>query len=174
MSKPLPYADSYWVIPGKLTAGEYPGVRDELIARKRIQSLLKCGVSVFLDLTQPGDTFHPYAGILREEAEDFQKETIWISHPINDLSTPSIQGMNQILDEIDSSIQSGKVVYVHCLAGIGRTGTVVGCYLIRHGLKPQEAIETIAKLRKDTPAWWQRSPEMDEQQVFILNWTNGQ
>ena len=42
--------------------------------------------------------------------------------------------LKHILDEIDGAILNGKTVYVHCLGGIGRTGTVVGCYLVRHGI----------------------------------------
>ena len=38
--------------------------------------------------------------------------------------------MREILDCLDDALRSGRKVYVHCRAGIGRTGTVVGCLLV--------------------------------------------
>jgi len=67
-----------------------------------------------------------------------------------------------------------KIVYVHCLGGIGRTGTVVGCYLVRHGLPGEEALEHLQNLRKETPDWWFQSPESSAQKNMILDWKVGQ
>ncbi len=51
--RPLP--DSYWVIPGKLLAGEYPGSRFDGLTRQIIRVLLECGIDYFLDLTEEGE-----------------------------------------------------------------------------------------------------------------------
>ena len=168
----IPYSESYWVVPGKLMAGEYPGEYAEELTRQRVISLLRCGLNSFIDLTRPADSFHPYRGVLEEEAAEFGLEVNRQNHPIEDFSTPSREQMMIILDEIDTQIQAGKTVYVHCLAGIGRTGMVVGCYLVRSGLTGAEALERIKELRKDTPSWWHRSPESQEQVDFILNWSD--
>ena len=48
--------------------------------------------------------------------------------------------MASILDAIDAALDGGKTVYVHCWGGVGRTGTVVGCWLVRHGKTGDEAL----------------------------------
>ncbi len=169
----LPYPESYWVEPGKLMAGEYPGEYDEELTRQRIISLLRCGLNSFIDLTRRADSFHPYHEVLKEEAAQLGIEVCWQNFPIMDFSTPSRKLMQEILNEIDAQITDGRNVYVHCLAGIGRTGMVVGCYLVRHGMTGLVALQQIKALRKDTPSWWHRSPESQEQVDFILNWQYG-
>ena len=59
--------------------------------------------------------------------------------------------MRSILDAIDAAVSQGRRVYVHCRAGIGRTGTVVGCYLVRHGMSGPQAIAQISLWRAATP-----------------------
>ena len=54
--------------------------------------------------------------------------------PIEDLSVPTLADMERILGAIDDELAAGRAVYLHCWGGIGRTGTVVGCYLVRQGL----------------------------------------
>jgi protein-tyrosine phosphatase len=61
-------------------------------------------------------------------------------------------------------------VYVHCFGGIGRTGTVVGCYLVRHGADAETALAEIARRRQGTPDGYRRSPETNEQRQFVLTW----
>ena len=57
--------------------------------------------------------------------------------------------MSDILDAIDAALRDGKTVYVHCWGGVGRTGTVIGCWLVRHGKTGDEALSQIAE-------WWWR------------------
>lgn len=169
----LPYADSYWVVPGKLLAGKYPGSSDGGLTRKNIQALLRTGINSFIDLTLPGDVPLPYSEVLEKEASDYGMVVSRLNFPVADFSTPTPDMMRTILDIIDHWLQLNRMVYVHCLAGIGRTGTVVGCYLVRHGFTGEAAVEHISYLRRDLPNWWHRSPEMDDQLEFILNWPLG-
>ena len=59
------------------------------------------------------------------------------------------------------------------LGGIGRTGTVMGCYLVRHGWEPAEALAEIKRLRRGSPDGYKASPETPAQEVFVLNWRKG-
>ena len=63
----LPIPESYWVEPGRLLAGEYPGHFDGERTRKRIASLLEAGFDTFIDLTRPNEIV-PYTQALFDEA----------------------------------------------------------------------------------------------------------
>ena len=54
---------------------------------------------------------------------------------------------------VDDALGEGRTVYVHCWGGIGRTGTVVGCWLVRHGLTGRGALDQIAD-------WWLHGPDV--------------
>ena len=49
---PKPDPNTYWVVPGKLLAGEYPGARDPEEARSRLGKFLAAGVRHIIDLTE--------------------------------------------------------------------------------------------------------------------------
>ena len=72
-----------------------------------------------------------------------------LSHPIPDMGTPTAGHVMQILDDIDEVRAQGGTAYVHCWGGVGRTGTVIGCWLVRHGLDRGDAIARIAELRAE-------------------------
>lgn len=173
MPETSPFADSYWVIPAKFLAGEYPGSQDDRLAAHKIQRLLAAGINLFIDLTCENDA-RPYAPLLLEEASLLGHRVQHERYPIMDYFIPEVEEMKAILDRIDAALAKGEKVYIHCLGGIGRTGTVVGCYLVRHGMRSDEALETIARLRKDVPDWWRPSPETETQRNFIHNWRPGQ
>jgi hypothetical protein len=174
-----PIADSYWVRPGKFLAGEYPGALDDQAARRRLRRLVQVGIRVFLDLTEEGERtlqgvpVRPYAGLLIEEAAALGTRVEHIRMPIRDLTAPPAEAMSRILDRIDGALDAGLGVYVHCFGGIGRTGTVVGCYLIRHGMSGEEALATIARWRAGTPDGERPSPETAEQVRMVRAWPAG-
>jgi hypothetical protein len=78
----------------------------------------------------------PYAQWLDGRAE-YRRCTIV------DFGVPSPQEMTAILDVLDAALAAGRVVYLHCWGGVGRTGTVVGCYLVRHGMRGEEALAAL-------------------------------
>ena len=78
--------------------------------------------------------------------------------------------MSEILDAIDSELSTGASVYVHCDAGVGRTSTVMGCWLARHGTTGEAAIEQIASLRAAAGLPPTRSPETDAQRTLVVDW----
>lgn len=166
--KPIvkPIAESYWVIGDRLLAGKYPGGKKAQEVERRLGTLLDAGFDAFIDLTEPGE-LPPYDPYLPPEA-------LYVRKPITDHGIPrSAAQMAEILAELDAALESGRRVYVHCRAGIGRTGTVVACHLIARGLDNQAALAKLNQLwqgsdRSDT---WPEVPETDEQRDYILSWT---
>jgi hypothetical protein len=167
--------DSYWVIPGKFLAGEYPGAVDDEEARERLRWLMEQGVSDWLDLTEDLEAgLPPYKDLLVDEAAVSEKKVTYMRLPIEDFSTPAPEHMELILNELDKLLDQGRTVYVHCYGGIGRTGMTVGCFLVRHGREGEAALKQIAEWRKNIPLGWRSSPETEDQVQFVLNWGQGE
>ncbi len=83
---------------------------------------------------------------------------------LKDFSVPAERLMVRILNQVDVCIKYDKPVYVHCRGGKGRTGTVVGCCLVRHGFAAgNDVIEKIKELRKNTEDFSDPSPETREE-----------
>jgi hypothetical protein len=166
-----PIRESYWVEPGRFLAGEYPAAPYEDRARERLGGLLEAGMDTFYDLTTL-DELPPYLPVLREEASERGIRIQHIRFPILDHNIPPRGMMTAILDAIDSALSKERNVYLHCWGGIGRTGTTVGCYLVRHGLTGEEALERMAEWWKYVPksAYFSHIPETDQQKSYVLNW----
>ena len=167
----IPIIESYWVEEDHFLAGEYPGSYNPEDMRRRMDAFLESGIRTFIDLTQPHELV-PYEAILKEEARIYDSKAIYHRFAIRDHGVPSTQTMSLILDTIDAAIQNGSPVYVHCWGGVGRTGTVVGCYLVRHGMPAKKALERVNALYKTRPHdyFLVRSPETEEQADFVRNW----
>ena len=175
---PSPY--SYWVTPGRFAAGEYPGAKDPVEAAPKLESLLQAGVNHFVDLTglnvrgQP-DNLTPYSDIAQEQARRLGLSVDWEQHTIVDGSIPNTpQYMARILDAIDAALDEGKTIYLHCLGGVGRTGTVVGCWLVRHGHTGDAALHRISELFGASGLATKHhhsSPETREQREYVRHWT---
>jgi len=168
-----PISESYWVEPGRLLAGEYPGQYSQDTTRQRIDALLEAGFNTFIDLTRPNETI-PYFRILLEESKIYKVNVERHNFPIGDFGLPTPETMKSILDTIDAALQNRRKIYVHCWGGIGRTGTTIGCYLVRRGMSGEEALSQLAEWWKTVPKSQihQHSPETHEQAQFIRNWVN--
>jgi hypothetical protein len=167
----LPIDESYWVVPGRFLAGEYPGRPDEGTTRKRLDGLIKAGFNFFIDLTGQNEVL-PYSWILDEEANAYEVEAAYERFPIGDFGLPSPEQMNSILNTIDEGLRAERKIYLHCWGGIGRTGTTVGCYLVRHGMTGVEALSQLSTWWRNVPKsrYHPHSPETLEQMEFIRNW----
>jgi hypothetical protein len=161
-----PFPEAYWVKPGLLLAGPYPAQRWAHVTNDKLARLLQAGIRLFVDLTEAGETL-PYADKLGGKARHARM-------PISDFDTPSPSEMAAILAVLDHAVRQQQHVYVHCLAGMGRTGTVIGCYLVRHGMAGAEALKTLRLLRANTPFARSPSPETETQRRMVLRWQIGQ
>ncbi len=171
----IPVNESYWVIHKRFRAGEYPGsiLGDE--ARKKLHWLLDQGTHLILDLTEEGEAgLKPYFHLFNEDAIKINRLVVYKRIPIQDFSRPSPEKIVEILDTIDAGLSEGKNIYLHCRGGRGRTGTVVGCYLVRHGTLGEKALEMIQVLRREIPGGNEQSPETEEQRRMVMEWTKGQ
>ena len=173
-----PFDRTYWVLDGKLLAGCYPGDADLDKARGKLSAMLDFGVRHFVNLMEPderdwyGQLFAPYNTVARELAQARGIELSFSRFAIRDLEVPRRVLMEEILRDIDRAVDSGRTVYVHCFGGRGRTGSVVGCWLVRHGAASgAEALERIGELRLVIPeAVRGPSPETPGQAAFVRGW----
>lgn len=162
-TSPRPLPNTYWVQPGQLLAGEYPGSPDDEEMVERLAKLVAAGIDTFIDLTEPGER-EPYAPRLPAGVEHYRL-------PITDHGVPrSPDHMAEIVTMLGRALSGGRRAYVHCHAGIGRTGMVVACHLIAAGRSPEEALTELNKLWKQCArsSEWRRVPETEEQHDFVL------
>jgi atypical dual specificity phosphatase len=81
--------------------------------------------------------------------------------PTEDLSAPDMEKIDNTVDYISERIKNNEPTMVHCAAGIGRTGTILACYLIKyHGLSTKDAID---KVRKERPG----SIQSESQEIAV-------
>ncbi|EPG72992.1 cyclin-dependent kinase inhibitor 3 [Leptospira fainei serovar Hurstbridge str. BUT 6] len=89
-----------------------------------------------------------------------------IFFPILDQRIPDRKSLNELLEKIDKDLLSGKNVLIHCVGGLGRSGTIVAAYLILcSGYTVDEAIRTVREVRSE------RAIESIEQEEFLRNLT---
>lgn len=162
---PPPLPNSYWVIPGRLLAGEYPGGHSVRETQERLAKLIGAGIRCFIDLTQP-DELDPYDAELPLEVEYMRK-------PIKDHGLPARrEHMIEIQACIDHALRTGMPTYIHCRAGIGRTGTAVACFLVEQGLAGDAALAELNRLWQQCyrSGSWPSVPETEEQCEYVRSW----
>lgn len=163
MKPPIP--NSYWVEPGRVLAGEHPDGGSEAATRARLDALLAAGVRSFIDLTAP-DELPAYQPLL-------PPGVAYENFPFPDHSVPrSAQQMREVQTALERLMSVHAAVYVHCRAGIGRTGITIGCYLREQGETAAAALVELNRLWQQNAraARWPSIPETEEQEQFIVDW----
>jgi atypical dual specificity phosphatase len=115
----------YWLVPDLLMGGEWPVPHLDWLERQ--------GVAVLINLTE-----RPYQD---------PRFTIY-EIPVRDGGAPGEREIARFCRLVDRELDAGRKVYAHCLAGCGRTGTMMACYLVyRFRSEPGPAIARVRELR---------------------------
>ena len=128
-----------WLIENKLAGSALPTSIDE------VQWAIDQGVKSIITV--------------REEPLDdsWTKNVNYLHVHSNDMGVPEFDDLTHAVDFIHSRITNNEPVMVHCLAGMGRTGAILACYLIKY-LK-MSASEATEKVRGERPGSIQSYPQ---------------
>ena len=169
-----PLYQSYYLKTRNIFAGEYPGDKYGEKAEKKIKQMVHFGVRHFIDLTEEGE-LRPYSQLL-------PKGCTYTRFPIRDVDVPdSVESVSRLIGHIQElSRRDDGYVYIHCWGGVGRTGTIVGCYLAEDTKnilykKPSNNDEwfecVMSRLRNNftqmPKSSYRVTPETKEQEAFI-------
>jgi len=159
----------YEVVPGKIYAG--PRICTlEVVEVPVLRQIAETAPVSFINLMERFE----YEGDTRlwgayKEVEKLSPYPVDIKcFPIQDHNVPTASDMTRILDCIDETLERQRVVYIHCWSGVGRTGTVVGCWLRRRGV--ENALNKIFDLRAGTRDPKRPSPRRECQIEMVNSW----
>lgn len=151
-------------------AGEYPVWEWEQGARMRqLKLFTDFGINYFLDLTENGE-MPPYAPFL---TNSIGRHT----YPIPNGGVPNSVGcvvdLFGIIGDVIVSRPETKL-YIHCVGGVGRTGTIVACYYIYfNGMSADDALaEMRRRFATHGRSAWMSAPETATQVNFIREFAN--
>ena len=136
----------YWVIDNVLAGCSRPGVGRDADVDRDLTALRGYGIGALLTLTE---TALPWGALERHGIQGLHL-------PVDDFHAPTTTQMLDALAFVDYAGAAGTAVAVHCLAGQGRTGTVLAAYLVRGGLSSEKAI---AEVRAICPGAIESSPQ---------------
>lgn len=144
------------------------------MAHEQLSDLIDTGVTLVVNLMEASELelfqtfFETYETILPELAKAKSRTIRLERFPIPDRSIPTTEQMISILKCIQHEVDAGSVVYVHCMGGIGRTGTVIGCHLVEQG--HPNPLEQLQALTASESEYFWPTPQTDEQRNFVLDW----
>lgn len=151
----------YWLNgpwKGKVALAARPRGSDWL--REDVADWKKAGIEAVLSLLTPEEQKELE---LQDEANEVRKHGLkFSSFPIPDMQVPRTEAkLAEVLDNITANLSAGKNVLLHCRQGIGRTGLMAACLLIKSGMSPGAAVESVSAARGLTV------PETPEQREWL-------
>lgn len=141
--------DFDWIVEGRLAAFSAFVLRD-------LSALRELGIRAVVSLTERAP--EPLRG---------DQDLRWLHLPVTDMTPPSVEQAREFVSFVESALADGLPVGVHCLAGLGRTGTLIACYLVSQGLTPEEALDRVRAARPG-------SVQTEEQERFVERWAMAQ
>ena len=149
------------VLPhGRLGITLCPGRRDQGRALDAdLDALCEQGTTHLVSLTTSGEL--EWAGVpdLRQAVE--RRGIRFDPLPIRDQGVPSLDDARHLVNGILATMDNGAQVVVHCMGGLGRSGTIAACALVARGLTPADAIARVRLARGP------RAIEVTEQARFV-------
>ena len=168
INRPLHQSYEVSVAGGAVYAGEYPGDKYGEKATEKLKRMYHFGIRHFIDLTEEGELC-PYNHLL-------PSDTTYTRFPIPDCGVPkSIESVRRLLLRIEELKKIEGYVYVHCWGGVGRTGTIVACYLSQNSEEPDlnKTLEVLRGRFSEMPkSAYRETPETKEQIDFIEQFIN--
>ena len=90
-------------------------------------------------------------------------------YPILDQHAPDKKSIHLVLDWMHSLLINKNDIVIHCVGGLGRSGTIAACYFIKYyNLSPEQSIELVRRFRSE------RAIETKEQEEFIYSFAKGE
>lgn len=123
-----------WLVPGKLAGTPLPGAVNETDVD--MQALKRCGVTVLVSLTEQDVD---QAALARNGLRN-------VHLPVYDRQPPSVSQLQMLMLKMKRLLLDGEVLAVHCLAGLGRTGTVLAAWLVFEGVTAEEALRRVREI----------------------------
>ncbi len=156
----LPGKVGITMAPGKRGEALYAGGRWERDLTTDLDHLVSAhGAGLLVCLLEDHELAIIGAPALIEEA---QRRMRVLRLPIPDGGVlPDPAPVHALVAHIEAAARAGVNVVVHCRGGLGRAGTIGGCYLRQRGL---DADAALAKLRARHPT---KCPETEAQRDFI-------
>ena len=141
-----------WIEEGRLAATPMPGVSADV--DYDLDLLKNVGVTTLITLTEQD---FPQDALTRHGLKN-------VHLPIADRKAPTPAEMDMLVARMRELMENGKVLAVHCLAGLGRTGTILAAYLVKEkGMSAHGALNQIRRFNR-------QFVQSDDQEDFLTEY----
>lgn len=123
-----------WLVDSKLAGHQSPASEQDLVWLK------KQGILALVRMAEKHK-----AGVTSLQ---ISQQGLWDCHePVPDFTAPSKMQIDTLVEFITRSLAADRPIGVSCVAGFGRTGTILACYLVSQGFAADEAIKEVRAKR---------------------------